>query len=142
MQFQGVIEDPRATALPVFVPCENANASDPLVPGDVIEFEASGTYPGISVVDGTVDDPLVAGVVIGAGLNGSNIVAGAFGLRQVSGFADLVTTDGGVASGEVLIAAASAVAKGEATDAIGRFGISLEADSSTTLSAAVIRGLM
>lgn len=143
MQFQGVMEDPRSTALPVFVPCENGNASDPLVAGDIVEFELTATagYPGISVVDGTVDDPLVAGVVIGLGLNGGNIVAASFGLRQISGFCDLVTTDGGVLAGEVLKAAASAVAKGESTDAIGRIGVALADDSSTTLSSSVIRGL-
>lgn len=138
------IVNPRETALPVFVPCENGNASDPLVPGDVVEFELAATavYPGISVVDGTVDDPLVAGVVIGAGLDGTNIAANAFGVMQVGGFADLVTTDGSVDAGEVLLAAASAVAKGSASDAIGRFGVALAADSSTTLSSAIIRGLV
>lgn len=139
-----MIQDPKGTSLAFFQSCENGNASAALVAGDVVEYEASGTaaYPGNSVVDGTVDDPLVAGVVIGNGLNGGDTAAGAFALVQRGGFCDLVTTDGSVAAADVLIAAASAVAKGETSDAIGRFGIALEADSSTTLSAAIIRGLI
>lgn len=141
---QPKIFDPTATAQPWFQACENGNASDPLVPGDVVEYEAAATaaYAGISVVDGTVDDPLVAGVVIGSGLNGTNITAGAFGLIQVGGFADLITTDGSVDAGEVLLAAASAVAKGSASDAIGRLGVALAADVSSTLSSAIVRGLI
>lgn len=143
MQFPTIV-NPRDTAQPVFKPCHNGNASDPLVPGDVVEYELASTadYPGHSVVDGTVDDPLVAGVVIGAGLGGGNIAAGGFGLLQVSGFCDLITTDGSVAAGNVLLAAASAVAKGSASDAIGRFGVAFAADSSTTLTSALIRGLL
>ena len=141
---QPTIVDPRATAQPWFRVAENGNASDPLVPGDTAEFELAATavYPGISVVDGTVDDPLIAGVVIGAGLGGSNIVANAFGLILVGGFGSLCTTDGSVDAGEVLLPAASAVAKGSASDAIGRFGVALAADSSTTLSSFVVRNLI
>lgn len=140
------IADPRATALPVLQACENGNASDPLVAGDVVEYEpnSSAVEPGYSVVDGTADDPLVAGVVIGAGREGGNIVANAFGLIQVSGFvAGTITTDGSVASGQILFPAASAVAKSSASDAIGRMGIALAADSSTALTgAAILRGLV
>jgi hypothetical protein len=128
--------------LPVFKPCENGNASDPLIRGDVVEYELSAGYPGISVVDGTVDDPLVAGVVIGQGFDYSNITAGDFGILCVSGFCDRVTTDGSVDAGEILVAAASAVAKGSTTLVIGALGVALATDVSTDCAASVIRGLL
>lgn len=141
------LENPRTAGDLIFTSVENGNASDPLVAGDVVEYELAATalVPGRSVVDGTVDDPLVAGVIIGKTFGGENVPAGDFGLMQVGGCnVGVITTDGSVAAGNVLLAAASAVAKGSASDAIGRFGVALAADSSTTLAAnsAIIRGLI
>lgn len=144
MQIQAIV-DPRGTPERVFRTCHNGNASDPLVPGDVVEYELAATadYPGVSVVDGTAADPLTAGVVIGAGLAGGNIAAGAFGLMQVSGFCSLITTDTTIAAGDPLIGAAAVADQGTlGTNDGAMFGVALAADSSTTLTSAVLKGCL
>lgn len=137
------VQDPRQAGDLIFTPIHNGNAADPLERGDVVEWELAATadVPGRSVVDGTADDPLVAGVVIGAGFDHSDIPAGDYGLMQVGGFCDFITTDGSVDAGEVLVAAAAGVAKG-AADGVGRMGVALAADSSTTLTSAILKGLI
>lgn len=144
MQIQKIVDPKAAEPERVFRVCHNGNASDPLVPGDVVEYELAATadYPGVSVVDGTAADPLTAGVVIGASLNGGNIAAGKFGLMQVSGYCPLVTTDEGISAGEGLIAAAAVADTGtDGTDGGVWFGVALADDTDTSV-AAVLKGCL
>lgn len=131
----------------IFKRVHNGNASDPLVAGDVVEYELAATadYPGISVVDGTAADPLTAGVVVGKSLSGlENIVAGEFGYIQVHGLnKGPVTTDGAITAGVLLIGGAAVAAPGTVgTNGEVAFGVALAADTSTTLPAgtAILKG--
>lgn len=124
----------------------NGNASDPLVPGDVVMYELAATAdnPGWSVVDATAASVLVAGVVVGETFEGGNIAAGDFGWIQVSGFCDNITTDDSIAAGDFLIAGSAVADAGTlGTNDYAGFGVALAADNDTThrLSSAIIKGV-
>ncbi len=122
---------------------KNGNAADDLVPGDVVEYDVSSGEP--VAVDGTAADPRTAGVVlglrpIGGGLGG-NIVKDAYGYIQVGGFCDYITTDNSIAAGDLLISGAAVADAGTlGTDDGAAFGVALQADSGTTLTAAILFG--
>lgn len=124
----------------IFKRVHNGNAADPLVPGDVVEYELAATadYPGVSVVDGTAADPLTAGVVVGKSLDGvENIAAGEFGYIQVSGLnKGPITTDTTIAAGDLLIGGAAVADAGlVGTNGEVAFGVALAADTGSSLPA-------
>lgn len=127
----------------IFVQVHNGNAADPLVRGDVVELELAATadYPGKSVVDASAADPLTHGVIVGKNVGDtSSIPAGEFGVCQVYGFNELVTTDGSIAAGDLMIAGAAVADQATVgTNGETAFGVALAADSSTTLTSAFIR---
>lgn len=122
----------------------NGNASAALQRGDVVEYarvSATPEHVGQTVVDGTAADVLVAGVVVGKSINGKeDIPAGEFGWIQVAGFCDFVTTDGTIVEGDLLISGAAVADAGTlGTNDGAAFGVALDADAATTLTAAIIR---
>lgn len=133
----------RSSTEAIYMQVYNGNAADPLVRGDVVKLELAATaaYPGKSVVDADAASVLVVGVVIGKNVGDfSDIPAGEFGVIQIYGFCPLVTTDGSIAAGDPMIAAAAVADQGTVGTNDGAFfGVALAADSSTTLTSAFIR---
>lgn len=143
VEIEGLGEGPKKEFRLVY----NDNASAALDPGDVVMYSVvseSPSFLGQSVQDATAAALRVAGVVIGlsqegAGKGGS-IPAGKWGYIQVSGFCDFVTTDGTIAEGDGMIAAAAVADQGAmGTNDAAFFGVALDADSSTTLTSAILK---
>jgi len=113
--------------------------------GDVVKWDtaaATGETLGKSVSDAGAASLLVAGVVRGLGINNTaDIPDGAVGVVQVSGFCDFITTDGSITDGAALIAGAAVADVGAlGTNDGAFFGVALDADASTTLTAAMLKG--
>lgn len=108
------------------------------------EVAASGSdIVGKAVVLAGAASTRVAGVVRGLGIdNASDIPAQDFGIVQVSGFCDLVTTDGTITAGDLMITDANGAADQATVGTNGElaFGVALDADAATTLSAAMLKG--
>lgn len=126
---------------------ENSHGSA-LAAGDVVMWtldSVAGSLGGKSVAKITTAARVrVAGVVVGKTLSGgASIADGEYGFIQTRGFCSLITTDGNVAAGDVLMGldtgVAAPAADGADTRQFGYFGVALAADASTTLSSAVLR---
>lgn len=124
----------------------NDNASDDLVPGDIVKWDVvsnSPSFPGRSVVDSSAASVLRAGVVVGkvketAG-QGGNIPAGQWGYILRRGHCDFMTTDGGVAEGDLLVSGTAVADTGTlGTNDAACFGVALDADATTTLTNAIV----
>jgi len=127
-----------------FISVINNNASA-LAKGDVVEWDvagATGETLGKSVKDAGAASLLVAGVVRGLGQDNSDSVpVGEIAIVQVTGFCDFITTDGTITEGAALIAGAAVADVGAlGTDDGAFFGVALQADVSTTLTAAMLKG--
>ena len=116
-----------------------------LARGDVVEWDvagATGETLGKSVKDAGAASLLVAGVVRGLGINNTTDVPDQdMACVQVSGFCDFITTDGTITEGAAMIAGAAVADVGAlGTNDGAFFGVALQADASTTLTAAMLKG--
>jgi hypothetical protein len=121
------------------------NDAAALSKGDVVEWDvagATGETLGKSVRTGQAASLLVAGVVRGLGIDDStDVPVGDIAVVQCSGFCDFITTDGTIAEGDTLKSGAGVADAGAAADQPGtNFGVALQADVSTTLTAAMLKG--
>ena len=115
--------------------------------GDVVEWDvagATGETLGKSVKDAGAASLLIAGVVRGLGIgNTDDVPDGELACLQVMGFCDFITTDGTIAEGDALKSGAAVADAGATADQPGtNFGVALQADVSTTLTAAFLKGIV
>ncbi len=121
------------------------NSGGALAKGDVVEWDvvgATGETLGKSVRAGQAVSLLVAGVVRGLGIDNSTSVPDQdLACVQVSGFCDFITTDNSITSGAALMSGAGVADAGTlGTDDGAWFGVALQDDATTTLTAAMLKG--